>query len=267
MTIYGGHGITTDILWEGCDEATTFTAGLEIITDFTYVTIVLQTDWSVEHGGFNISYGLVPPTVAPTTVIVTSEGFTTVIRSTVVPSTAAYTTEGITTGEIPISMTPSVPQFASTMGHTSLDPSIYVPSTSAQETEAPTTVEATTMVPTTVPITTEVPTTVAETTAVHTTVPITTAVPSPVPVTTQTPSVPVQTTLSIIHTCVALPTWFNIEFDAPIETADGPQVTYRCKDDYEFENGDSSNQARCDLTTGEWHPSFKGMMVSFSIKQ
>ena len=73
LTIYGGEGVTSDIIWEGCDEESSFpTGGIEIITDYENVTFVWTTDDSIHLGGFKISIGSVLPTVEPTTEEITS---------------------------------------------------------------------------------------------------------------------------------------------------------------------------------------------------
>ena len=73
LTIYGGVGVTSDIIWEGCDEESSFPSeGIEIITDFENITFVWITNDAIHLGGFEISIGRVLPTVEPTTEEITS---------------------------------------------------------------------------------------------------------------------------------------------------------------------------------------------------
>ena len=76
LTIYGGEGVTSDIIWEGCDEESSFpSGGIEIITDFDNVTFVWTSDDAIHQGGFEIIFGGVSPTVEPTTQEVTSRKY------------------------------------------------------------------------------------------------------------------------------------------------------------------------------------------------
>ena len=73
LTIYGGEGVTSDIIWQGCDEEARFpTGGIEFVTDFENVTFVWTSDALTHLSGFELIFWTVPPTGEPMTGDVTT---------------------------------------------------------------------------------------------------------------------------------------------------------------------------------------------------